>query len=144
MKRQALSVFGMLSLMVAAAVASGYAQGGEKVVADIPFNFHVGSKTLLAGKYSVSEPSPAAMLIRSDSGSDAAITLTQPARSTTTQDQAKLVFHQYGDDYFLSQVWKPGAGREILKSKLERQIASRMLAKNGSDRQTVYVAAPAQ
>ncbi len=139
MKRQTLSVFAMLSLMVTMAVGAGYAQ--DQVVANIPFQFAVGNKTLPAGEYSVTQLSPAAMLIRSDDGSEAAMALANRARANKAQDEAKLVFHRYADQYFLSQVWTPGSdtGHEVPKSKLERQAASRQLANNASQRLLVYV-----
>ncbi len=138
MKRQTLSVFAMLSLMVTMAVASGYAQ--DRVVADIPFNFAIGNKTLPAGEYSVTQLSPAVMLIKSDDSGGAAMALANAAQANKAQDEAKLVFHRYGDQYFLFQVWTPGnTGRELPKSKLEREAASRQLAHNASQRLLVYV-----
>lgn len=139
MKRQTLSVFAMLSLMVTMALASGYAQ--DKVVADIPFQFAVGNKSLPAGEYSVTQLSPAVMLIKSDDGSGAAMALANPAQANKAPDEAKLVFHRYGDQYFLFQVWTPGSntGREVAKSKLERELARRQLAHNASQRLLVYV-----
>jgi len=37
-------------------------------------------------------------------------------------DNGKLVFHRYGDQYFLYQVWPAGTstGRQFLKSRSER------------------------
>ncbi|PYR96017.1 MAG: hypothetical protein DMG16_29025 [Acidobacteria bacterium] len=38
---------------------------------------------------------------------------------------AKLVFHRYGNDYFLKEMWWEGAadGRALLISKAERELA---------------------
>jgi len=60
-----------------------------------------------------------------------------PVRASATQDEAKLVFHKYGDQYFLSQIWTTGdaTGRELLMPRLERQ-----LAKNSIQRQTAILA----
>ena len=58
-----------------------------------------------------------------------------PVRANQTQEETKLVFHRYGDQYFLSQIWTVGAnsGRELLMPRLERE-----LAKNAKiERQTV-------
>jgi len=41
------------------------------------------------------------------------------------------LFHRYGDQYFLFQVWAPGAtiGRQFTKSRAERQLLQNV-AKN--------------
>ena len=42
----------------------------------------------------------------------------------TPTDKGKLVFHRYGDQYFLSEVWPAGAttGRVIAKSRAESEL----------------------
>jgi hypothetical protein len=59
-----------------------------------------------------------------------------PVRANQTQEETKLVFHKYGDQYFLSQIWTPGGntGRELLMPRFERE-----LAKNGIEREKVVV-----
>ena len=44
-----------------------------------------------------------------------------------------LVFNKYGDEYFLSQVWKPGinTGSELRKVRRELEVASN--ARRGSE-----------
>jgi hypothetical protein len=44
--------------------------------------------------------------------------------SLNTTSRAKLVFHRYGDQYFLYQVWAAGAtsGRQFPKSRSEREV----------------------
>jgi hypothetical protein len=41
------------------------------------------------------------------------------------RQKTKLVFHRYGDRYFLAQVWTAGSdqGRELPKSRRETEIA---------------------
>jgi len=58
-------------------------------------------------------------------------------RASETQEEARLVFHRYGGQYFLSQIWTPGGntGRELLMPRLESQ-----LAKNSIERQTTILA----
>ena len=54
-----------------------------------------------------------------------ALFTTMPVRANQTQEETKLVFHKYGDQYFLSQIWTPGGstGRELLMPRLERELA---------------------
>jgi hypothetical protein len=50
MKRQALTLLNVLLMLTALSVS---AQSQERAVINIPFNFIVGQKTLLAGDYTV-------------------------------------------------------------------------------------------
>ena len=47
---------------------------------------------------------------------------TIPVIRLTSKDKATLLFHRYGDQYFLSQVWPAGGstGRLLPKSRAER------------------------
>jgi hypothetical protein len=44
--------------------------------------------------------------------------------------EARLVFHRYGNTYFLSQVWMAGSsvGRELRKMRQERAIERELIA----------------
>lgn len=61
---------------------------------------------------------------------------TMLVRDSETQEKGKLIFHKYGDQYFLSQIWTPGSqsGRELLMPRLKRE-----LAKSGIERQTIVL-----
>jgi hypothetical protein len=138
MKKQALRTFTMLSLVLMLTAVSVCAQSERSGVLNIPFNFIVGGKTLPAGEYTV-EPnrrdSDKFWLVQSRDGQTSCLFTTMPVRANQTQEETKLVFHRYGDQYFLSQIWTAGAnsGRELLMPRLERE-----LAKNAKiERQTV-------
>jgi len=57
--------------------------------------------------------------------------LTSNVRAKTRQSESKLVFRQYGDQYFLLQIWEAqdDAGRKLPKSRRER-TCERELAKD--------------
>ena len=104
-----------------------------KVRANIPFDFTVGEKKLSAGEYSIGRTQPSvdiAISITDVDGHTKAIRLTNAAVTTHPKKKAYLVFHRYGDQYFLSQVWPAGGsiGREFPVSASER--AQREAAKN--------------
>lgn len=131
MKKQNLVTFtklGLAALMtLAAAVASASAQSFTNIRANIPFDFTVGGKTLPAGKYTVQRINPNSadtLLIRSEDGKAGAIGLTNAVQASTSPAQAKLIFHRYGNSYFLSEVWTDGddIGRRLLKSRSEREL----------------------
>ena len=47
------------------------------------------------------------------------------AAAQLTSEQSKLVFHRYGDRYFLAQIWMAGSnsGQELPKSPRETEAA---------------------
>jgi hypothetical protein len=124
---------------------------------DIPFDFVFGEKKLEAGKYAVGRAlhgSDDTMLsITDQDGHAKAILLSNAVIKSRANTRAMLVFHRYGDQYFLVQVWAAGAssGREFPASRLERDV-KRQIASNGAagnvaanaKGQTVIIAAVTQ
>ena len=136
MKRYLNTAIAMI-ILVGAVTASAYAQaaGTQPVVANIPFDFNVGSKTLPAGKYTITVVNPASdrkvLQIRSSDGRSTAITQTTGVIGTASE-KTKLVFHRYGDHYFFAQAKMAGDTMVLaaLKSKAER-AQSQAIAKAG-------------
>ena len=130
MNKELLKGFTMLMLIVvlalATAVASANPQSVNSVVADIPFEFSVGYKTLPAGEYSVRTVTTAgdALMIQSADGKSSAVRLSEATERTKNKSHARLVFHRYGERYFLAEVWNGAdrSGRQLLKSQEERAI----------------------
>lgn len=136
MRKNLLKGFAMLTLVVALAVATSAANtnppSSNRVVADIPFEFSVGYKTMAAGEYRIQivNSSNDAVLIQSADGKSSALRLTQATSRMKNKSQVRLVFHRYGDRTFLAEVWSgTETGRELLKSQEERAI-QRELASN--------------
>ena len=128
MKRQALSLISLLSLLLVA--GSAVAQTIH-VRADIPFNFAVGSKTYPAGTYeigSVDSANNKTLLLKARDGSASAMINSNTAESLKPANKTKLVFNRYGDRYFLSQIWMNGAtlGHQLPKNSREKEIAKDM------------------
>jgi hypothetical protein len=137
MKKELLKGLTMFVLVtvfaLATAVLSANAQSANRVVATIPFEFSVGYKPMPAGEYSVQPVTAGSsgLMIRSADGKRAAIRLTdETGRAKKNNTQARLVFHRYGERYFLAEVWNgfDNTGRHLLKSKeesaIERELAS--------------------
>lgn len=130
MKRQVAKGLTMLMLVVGLALASASVangQSGRQLTAQVPFDFIVAERTLRSGQYEVMSVSDAGevLAIRSADGKGQAMRLTSPVIANDGQNmKAKLVFHRYGNTYFLSQVWLAGrsTGREFAKTKQERAI----------------------
>ena len=132
MKKQVLTTLTMLSFLLLTALTVS-AQSERIRVISIPFSFVVGHKTLPAGNYSL-EPnkkdSNNVWLLQSKAGHTTALFITMAVRANETQEEVRVVFHKYGDRYFLSQIWTPGAntGRELSMPRLERQLARNVVA----------------
>ena len=129
-----LAKIGLLVVMtMIAAVAPTRAQSLEnKLTANIPFDFIVGEKKLTAGEYRLQRAQQSAGdLILQISSRDGQSNITRLTFSVTTrdpQDKAKLVFHRYGNEYFLSEIWPAGGltGRELPKSRSERELQQKV------------------
>ena len=127
MRKQLAKGFTMLMLVVAlafvTAVVSANGQS-RQARASVPFDFIVGEKTLTAGNYAVDSVTAGGECLRVSSigAKGAAVRLTTPLNGTSKH--AKMVFHRYGQSYFLAEIWTDGGsqGRELMKSKQERAI----------------------
>ena len=126
MKKQAYTVFAMIVLVGSMALAvRAQTSGRRQLMANIPFQFHVGNKTLPAGEYTVVQVNPASdrailQLRRKDGRAGAMVQTTSVIGKT--QESAKLVFRRYENQYFFAQAWVDGdnTGFETHKSRAER------------------------
>lgn len=147
MKKKLYSTFAMLSIMVMLAVVTVQAQSRGKLEVNIPFEFQIGNQTLPAGEYSVKRLTQNSILVQSADGQESVIAQTPgtvQAKSNRTAAQEKLVFHKYGSQYFLSQVWmvRGSEGRALNQTDAERQAAKEQsLARSGAKPQKIEVAA---
>jgi hypothetical protein len=126
MKRQIVSLLGVFGLLLVAACASAQSL---KVTANVPFGFVVDKAALPAGAYTIEAISSAAsptLLIRNTDARIGMMTLPNSAQSLNASQNTCLVFHRYGDRYFLAQIWVAGdtSGREFKMGRHEAEIAS--------------------
>ena len=128
MKKQVvrLTMLGLMAMVVM--VGSAQAQSlGNKIRITIPFDFNVGDSKLPAGEYSIGRAQPSSgdtvLLISSVNDNESVFPLTNSAQSLDPKDADTLVFHRYGEQYFLFQVWPAGGtyGRVMVKSRSERE-----------------------
>ena len=107
----------------------------------VPFSFSVQDHSLPAGEYNIFTVLPErAIRITSTDGRHSAIVNTLPNYASSVSENSRLIFHRYGDDYFLAQVWTLGqtVGRNPMLSKQAMERAS-----SGSPLQTWTVLAEA-
>jgi hypothetical protein len=127
MKR--LTMLGLvLMFTLGGAVASANAQLSNPVRARIPFDFNVGDRSLPAGEYVFGRlsgvPDSSIISVSSADASNHLFQLTIETRVLTPKDESTLVFHKYGEQYFLEQIWSGGEqeGTKVPESRAERTI----------------------
>jgi len=87
---------------------------------DIPFGFVVGTTTVAPGQYAIS--SQAGLTQVQLVGSKSYSVLSSPADPYAGSQDAKLVFHRYGDRYFLAEIWIGFTGRALTMSSAEKEV----------------------
>ena len=110
------------------AAASLFGQYSPQIRVKVPFSFTAGGRTLPAGEYLVeTRQLPNSALVRSsDSGRAMVILLTNPSQARGSAPETCLMFHRYGDRYFLHQIWTAGndVGQELPQSRAETEEAA--------------------
>ena len=122
MKKQLFALLGLGLLLV---TVSASAQT-VSLKANIPFNFIVTGKTLPAGEYTIQSLSTIArVLVLRSAQESGQMVMPNPCQSARPSEKSKLVFHRYGDRYFLSQIWTAGnsSGAEFPQSSREAEVA---------------------
>ena len=118
--RQAALALAMTAL--SAASVRPLAAASEELRAQIPFSFIVNKAVLPPGTYRVDVDNEAGMVELRDMG-HAAFALGIPFDDSRVRE-AKLVFHRYGDQYVLREVWTgSGTGRELPEPRREKELS---------------------
>ena len=133
----------LLSLLL---VSTRAQEPGTSIRVSIPFDFTVRGKTLPAGDYEVRRilDEPVGLLIRNvHDKHDQLVVETEPKIGRWITKRDELIFNRYGDSYFLSEVVTAGeeTGEVVSPSHAERALRREMMARNGSEPETVTVAA---
>jgi hypothetical protein len=138
-RREETKMRGNILITVALAMLATMAASAQtiNVKATVPFSFIVGRSTLSAGEYSLKTMSNGQVLALSNRDAKITELVLSNSCESLTASKTKLVFHRYGDRYFLSQIWTEGnnRGHEIPISQREKETA-----RNSSMQQVVLVA----
>ncbi|HUJ94208.1 MAG TPA: hypothetical protein VLW84_03010 [Terriglobales bacterium] len=130
MKKQRFVLLGLGLLLAATSAFS------QTVVskAKIPFDFIVAGKTLPAGEYAIQklELAESTLAIRSSDLRTQMMAQSNRCEALNAPSEGKLVFHKYGEQYFLAQIWSAGnpSGRELPKSQREVEVAQDYTVQN--------------
>ncbi|HEV8037382.1 MAG TPA: hypothetical protein VGP62_00865 [Bryobacteraceae bacterium] len=93
--------------------------------ATIPFEFRMGQTVMAAGDYTVHH-SNGLLLVQPDGGK-AVFSLAIATELPKDSSAPGLLFHRYGDSYFLAKIWTPGYANAcgVPKSSYEKELARR-------------------
>ena len=122
--------FGLLAVI--ALISTGIPAKAQslqyKLTVNIPFDFTVADQKLPAGKYSIGRAQvgqgDTIIQLSSVAGDDTVTRITIPVVQRDAVKDGVLVFRQYGDEYFLSEIWPAGGhtGRALPRSRTEREL----------------------
>jgi len=124
MKKQLWKVVGFLAALLAASTAVSQTNRGD-IIANIPFPFTVANHTLPPGRY-VTRIGEITLRIF-NCHNQGTFVLTIGVEGKAPESTGELVFHRYGNAYFLSEVWVPanGIGRKVFQSRTEKELAGK-------------------
>ena len=120
-------LIGFLSVStLAVALAAPLAAQTIRVTANVPFEFMVAGRSMPAGDYIV-ERGGGTSAIRVSNGNAGVLALALNS-STSQQEQngqALMIFHRYGDQYFLSRIvdGSRNNGVELPVSRTEKELS---------------------
>jgi hypothetical protein len=147
MRKKVFSAALTVALLAVVAAATAYAQlPGTALRASIPFDFRVRGKILPAGDYEIRRltDEPGELIVSSvNNNHERAIFDTEPVEPKGTSSRPQIVFHRYGETYFMSEVLAGGlqTGRELPISRQERNLKRELASNKTEAAETVAVAA---
>jgi hypothetical protein len=121
-------VTSLLSIGIALVAVAAVQAQDKTVMANVPFSFYMGGSAMPQGSYKVDELSHGAVVCMRSK--DTAKSVTAHTIAGKKQDEpARLVFHRYGESYFLAEIW---AGDESIGQGLAVSPPEKELAKIGA------------
>src|SRR5262249_52342245 len=119
MKKQILNVVVTLSVIATLSIAV-FARLTTSLKANIPFDFSINEKTLPAGHYTVEPTTSGTLMIRNWESKRGVLVIAQSCE-VSAHNKLQLIFHRYGNQYFLAKALGDTNGSELMKSKAERE-----------------------
>ena len=121
--RKRVSQILLLGLLLTASAGLAGAQiTGVKL--EVPFEFRAVDQVFPPGMYDFVQDTPNVKLaIRSKKGKDGLFATTNlPTKSLSESDKTWLIFHRYGDKYFLSEIWSRRLGVQFPVGDEEKRL----------------------
>lgn len=135
-KHHLLALFIALIFALAVHTTKAQAQIIGNLEVNIPFQFHVGSSKLPAGKYIIhmlDDSDLMVMEISSADGSTSALFNVQSAKANSASARSELIFNKYGNRYFLAELFDEDNpdGSRVVESRYEKRIDKATLEAQG-------------
>jgi hypothetical protein len=95
------------------------------IKANIPFAFSMGTTQLPAGPYIAERSSQGVVRLRNTANWKSCVSLVSTGQLKRDIQRPQLVFHRYGDKYFIAKIWdgQSDTAYQFPKSKAEREAA---------------------
>jgi hypothetical protein len=108
------------------------AQTSTTVKTQVPFTFVANGKTMPAGECTIAVVVNGRTVLSISSGDQHAYAFPIADESPSARKKTVLVFHQYGDRYFLTGIQREkGIGYQLPASRLERELQARNIPWQG-------------
>jgi hypothetical protein len=113
----------LLILMLVGLTGLVQAQMSTRFKAQVPFNFVANGETMPAGECKIAFDVNGRTLLSISSGEQHVFAVPTADVSPNARKKTALVFHRYGDRYFLISIKREGGtGYELPPSRLEREL----------------------
>jgi hypothetical protein len=122
------NVYGALMILALAMVVSisPMAQAQNRTRANVPFEFSLEQKAMPAGLYEIGALNGSVLVVRNLETKDARLVIQSMhvEANAAAIPHAKLVFHKYGEQYFLAEIWngQSSIGVAFPESKQEKEM----------------------
>src|SRR5262245_9381894 len=143
MKTDHRIIMTIVCFVLLASVSPALAQY-NMVVANVPFEFKIGETSLPPDAYRVSRVDGHTNVLQVRSFRRGIFVFGYRVESQDGNESPRLVFHRYGDDYFLREIRFLGSFGMNLPETVEEREAQRRADRSGSDLETVAVVAQLQ
>jgi len=138
MKRASLVFATMLTIL--SMVAAAQLSTGRTIMVNVPFKFVVGNKVMPAGECTLKWSATGArtLIIRNSAANAATFASASPAETDSVAGEYALVFHKYGNHYFLSAMKLEGS--RITYRLPESEAEAELRAQNAPVSQEILLA----
>lgn len=108
------------------------AQSRKVIKTQVPFEFIVNGNRMPAGECAVEARGDGITYVLISSGEHKLFVVPISSQAPTTSAEAKLVFHRYGNQYFLSSISRKGEklGYAFPAGKAEKELQAQMATEN--------------
>jgi len=108
------------------------AQTRTVIKAQVPFDFVAKGKTMPAGECTIEARGDGQTVLSINSGNQHLFAIPNASESRNPSENTSLVFHKYGDRYFLAAINRQGENRgyKLPAGKLEKELRAQNVAAN--------------